>query len=307
MADGPWTPQRMNGRPPDQALSPMPFGFPTPGESAASQDQLHMAPSALGTRMRAAEEARNAVHNRPGAIITAEILAMGFREALASAGILTQDPNLLYGNVKAIPVEEFSQVVVLPTNADATTIASAIAYAKANAVPPGYTGTVSVTAPFLTPAIPLSNLVFVSGSGSALGFQVKCGEVAVVDELGITSYDATAEQEVLFQLALGNQSTGNAAQNNVARQLFSQMVGWPFGSAERPAKLNGRERLAPQRGPMKIDGTINLIATHSGVTSSSYKAGFHYFEIVLRGWRMVIGPDALPESAGVGGGDLSRP
>jgi hypothetical protein len=266
-----------------------------------------MPPSPLALRQRAAAEARQSIQNNPAIIVTAELIGMGVREGLASAGILTQDPNLLHGNVKAEQVEEFRQVIVLPVGADAVTIASAIAFAKANAVPPSYTGVISVTPPFLTPDLPLSNLVFVSGSGAALAADVKVSEVAVIDELGITSYDAIAEQEVLFQLAHGNEQDGNVTQNNVSLQLFDQMAGWPFGAATDPARLNGRERLAPQRGPMKRDTQVFLLATHTGVTSGAYKPSFHYFEVVLRGWRMVIGPDALPLGCGVGGHDLERP
>ena len=294
VTNGPWNPQRPNGRPPGQALSPQPLGFPTPSMPAARQDNLHMSPSPLGIRQQAAGEARRDVQDNPSAIVTAEIIGMGVREALASAGLLTQDPSLLHGNVKAIPIEEFRQVIVLPDGADAVTIASAIAFAKANAVPPGYTGTISTTYPFLTPPLSLSNLVFVSGSGVALETEVKVGEIAVIDELGITSFDSSAELEVAFQLAHGDAPDGNRIQNNVSLQLFKQRAGWPFGTAGDPAHLNGRERLAPWRGPVKKDTKVYLLATHEGETSSSYKPSFHYFEVVLRGWRMVIGPDALP-------------
>ena len=307
MTNGPWNQQRLNGRPPNQVPSPMPLGFPTPGSPAGRQDSLNMPPSPLGIRQQAAYEARRNIQDNPAVIVTAELIGMGVREGLASAGILTQDPNLLNANVKAEPIDEFRQVIVLPANPDAVTIASAIAFAKANAVPPGYTGVISTTAPFLTPALPLSNLIFVTGTGAALATLLPVGEVAVINELGITSFDAIAEQEVLFQLAHGNEADGNVNQNNVSLQLFDQRTGWPFGGAENPATLNGRERLAPQRGPMKRQTTVFLLARHTGVTSGAYKPGFHYFEIVLRGWRMVIGPDMLPLGCGIGGQDLERP
>jgi len=307
VTNGPWNPQRMNGRPPNQAGPPNPLGFPTPGSPAARQDGLNMPPAPLGIRQQAAGEARRNIQNNPTIILTAEMIGMGVREGLASAGILTQDPNLLNGNVKAEPIELFSQAIVLPANPDAVTIASAIAFAKANAVPPGYTGAISTTPPFLTPDLPYSNLVFVTGTGAVADILLPVGEVAVIDQLGVTSFDSTAELETLFQLAHGNEPDGNVNQNNVSLQLFDQRSGWPFGGAENPARLNGRERLAPQRGPMKRQTDVFLLARHTGVTSASYKPGFHYFEIVIRGWRMVIGPDMLPLGCGVGGQDLERP
>lgn len=290
------------GPPPAQRLTHAVEGFPVPSEPGARQDNLTGAPSKLGIRHAAAAEAREIVSDSKLAIVLSEAIAQGVRRGHTTSGGLSIDPNLLYGNTRARPVNVSGKFVITPANPTPAQLAAASVIAKANFAPGAY------------PSIPYTDSFnedyqtgIVQGVGATVRAKLRPSEVLVVDQLGITTFSEAAEYELLWLLTYGLVQPGGTQVPNAANLLIPQRRGWPFGTAANPATLFGYSRLAPSAstGPTKRgETTVYLNARFSPATPTPpgvYTPWPHYVEITLRGWKVEIGHDGLPMATNVGG------
>jgi hypothetical protein len=223
--------------------------------------------------------------------------SIGARDALDGLG-QNVDQNLLYGNVRALPINEYKQIIVLPQNADTEQTNSALEFAKANGAE-GPVPSVSITPPYYTSTY--NTITIVQGAGEAVSIDCPANSVVVLDSFDLVSYDEMGEDEVLFGLGHGNVTVSSTTTlNNTALQLLGFRQGWPFDNA----KLNGRSRLAPQRGPMGKQTRVVLACQFFNTGNSLYyKPTFHYFEVRIRGWKLSIGEDLRVQNSLVSGDD----
>lgn len=268
-----------------------------PSQSGRTFDQLNSGPAPAGIRQEAHWEARQLVQDDPTAIMFAERVAMGVREALATCGALAFEPNLIVGNVRAEQVELFRRAVIVPPNPTADQLAWATAMVKANQSPVTFSTAGADTFP---------NFVQINGAGEVAGFDVNAGWVGIVDEIGVTSFSLQAEYELVWALGMGFAQTTSTATQNAAQMMIPPQRGWPIGSVATPGKLNGRSRIAPTNGSALNTTRISFRVQHAG-TSSPVQSTPHYVEVKLRGWKLQIGRNNRPISVGVGGSNCGGP
>lgn len=259
-------------------------------------DQLNMPPSPLGLRESALLEAREAVENRPDAIIAAERIAMGVRTGLATNGALAFDPNIEWANARAVPFDRFVRGVVVPFDANAAQLATAAAIEETNRNPASFNS-----------GTPFEEWATITGAGEAIGVDVESGVIAVVDEVGITTWSLQAEHELVWALGVGFSQTADPTTPQNARiMLWPPRRGFPFGSADDPARPNGKGRLSNTAGSTSNTVHLSLMVRFLSTTTPvlSYP---HYFEAVVRGWKVPMGRDNRPLAASIGGADASAP
>lgn len=258
-------------------------------------DQINSGPAPAGTRQNALDEVRRLLENDAGAIYLAEAIAMGVRTALASSGSLQFDPNVVWANAKAFPVDLSFRGVVVPPNPTAAQTAAANLLELANRNP-------------TTLALgddPFEDFVRIEGNGSAIDFDVEAGWVAVIDEIGITTFSAQAEDELLWTLGMGFAAITSDAPQNPAELLVPTRRGWPFGDVVSPGKLNGRARISNQSGSPSNTVRVSMRVAHDAAAGAASTP--HYFEGVLRAWKVQMGRDNRPVSTGLGGADAGWP
>lgn len=278
-----------------QYIAQQKVGFPTPGMT--STDDIPGALPTIRARNAAAAEAREIIGDSKPAILAAEAVATGVRRALRTAGGQSVDPNLLDGNTRSRPINISGKFVVTPQGPTAAQLASANSIAQAN------------FAPGACPTFPYSDNFsedyqtgVIQGTGSAIRIPIRPSEVLVIDSLGITTFSKSAEYELVWLLTYGEVLAGTSVPN-AANLLIPARRGWPFGDADRPAKLHGRSRLAPQSGPVrKGDSQVALVVQFRPAASpGAYVPHPHYVEIAMRGWLNQIGGDGLVLATNVGG------
>lgn len=271
-------------------------GFPNPG-SPGFGDAIPGALPAIRARNTAAAEAREMVGDSKPAIVLSEGVAAGVRRGLRTAGGQSVDPNLLDGNTRGRPVNFNGKFVILPQNATAAQIAAGALLAQANFAPgayPAFPYTDDYDEDYQTGIIP--------GTGTTIQVPIRPSEVLVIDTLGITTFSQAAEFELVWLLTFG-EVLGGSSVPNAANLMIQSRRGWPFGDVERPAKLYGRSRLAPQMGPTRSGETsASLVVQFRAATSPGpYVPQPHYVEIAVRGWLCQIGADGLVMGTNVGG------
>ncbi len=287
-----------------QRLTAAKIGFPTPSEPGMRRDAIPGAPNPLGIRQAANAEAREiAVSNKP-LILTEQVIAQGFWQALRTCGLSSVDTNLIQGNTRAKPVNISGRFVVTPANPSGAQLASANLIAQANFAPGAYPAI-----PYTEPFSEEYQTGIVQGFGPTVKARIRPSEILIIDTLGITTFSRAAEYELVWILTYGlSKGAAPNAQPNLANLLIPGRRGWPFGTADRPAVLEGMSRLAPQQGSTKSGETDVYLAVNFSPASpgagASYTPWPHYVQITLRGWRVQVGKDGLALATNVGGGTM---
>jgi len=293
-----YTPQsgRVGGDNP-QTLTAAQVSGNVPSIAGRFFDQLNAGPTALGIREEALLDARKKIENEPSAIILAEQIAMGIRTGLATNGTLAFDPNIEWANARAIPFDLHVRGVIVPPSPDAEQTASADLIEEANRNPVSFAAGASI----------LEEWIRIEGSGEALGLDVEAGKVAVIDQIGVSSWSLQAEFELLWALGVGFAQTGDALLAQNARlMLWPPRRGFPFGADDAPGSPNGLGRLSHGAGSPSNTVRLSLMVRFMSSTTP-IKSTPHYFEATLRGWKVPMGRDNRPVSAGIGGADVSAP
>jgi len=261
-----------------------------------SRDQIHGGPQPAGIRHRAGEQARRSLLDNKTAIVWAELVAEGVQKGIRRSGGSSVDASLLNGNTRSAAVNIQGKFVITPKNPTPAQTASAALLAQAN------------FQPGLNPPWPSTEIYgseyqvgVIVGAGNTVNAGISTPEIIIIDELGITTYSEEAEYELVWLLALGSIQAGQTAPPNTGAMMIPSRRGWPFGTADNPAELNGMSRLAPVGGLMRQQSNVILHVEHTGVNTPAYVPSVHYVEITMRGWTVRIGDDSKPISTGLGG------
>lgn len=291
------------GKPPAQRLvGPDTTGFQTPSQPAQQRDQLPSGPAPISIRRKAQSEARESVSDNKVAVLTAEVIAQGVRQGIRMCDGATVDPNLLEGNSRATPVSITGKFVILPASPTAADIAAGNLLAQANFAPgayPAFGYSENFGADYQTGII--------TGIGTTIEVNVRPSEIMVVDKIGITTFSQAAEYELVWTLGYGSATPSATGPFNLGLQMIQARRGWPLGGVDDPFVLSGKARFAPQQGPNRAPNALVVLAVrHTGEASATYAPGPHYVEVVLTGWKPIIGAYGDTEAT-ILGGSISDP